>query len=122
MSNNLDEANRVIEQIKANRKPVLEIDKRTISYLTKEIQKNNKSYNELKAKTVQLADGSKEKIETDNIIAGLEKALAKMTKDLEYYKSTPVPKYKFKHLPKEEIDSRVQNAARILNLAPYLDR
>ena len=45
-----------------------------------------------------------------------------LLKDLEAAETTMVPKYVLKHLPREEIDRRVNEAARILEIEGYLNR
>ena len=51
----------------------------------------------------------------------LEKRIADTEKDLEYYKTTPVPLYSYVHMTKEEIDEKVQWAAEILGIEELLD-
>ena len=51
----------------------------------------------------------------------LEKRIAGTEKDLEYYKSTPVPMFNYAHMTKEEIDEKVQWAAGILGIEELLD-
>jgi len=41
---------------------------------------------------------------------------------IDFFKKTPVPKYVYKHIPKDEIDQRVHEAAQILEIEDYLDR
>jgi multiple sugar transport system ATP-binding protein len=41
---------------------------------------------------------------------------------LEYFKKTPVAKNSYHHIPKNEIDERVHEAAKILEIEDYLDR
>lgn len=55
-------------------------------------------------------------------IPQIDKDLEELTAKIEYLKVTPVDKYVKKHLPKEEIEKRVQNAAKILQIEEYLDR
>ncbi len=56
------------------------------------------------------------------LITQIDKDLEELTAKIEYLKVTPVDKYVKKHLPKEEIEKRVQNAAKILQIEEYLDR
>ncbi len=51
----------------------------------------------------------------------LEKRISDAEKDLEYYKSTPVPLFNYVHMTKEEIDEKVQWAAEILGIEELLD-
>ena len=51
----------------------------------------------------------------------LEKSILDTEKDLEYYKSTPVPIYNYVHMSKQEIDEKVQWAAQILGIEELLD-
>ena len=52
----------------------------------------------------------------------LEEKLKNAHKDLEYFSNNKVPLYKDKHLPNEEIVSRVNEAAKILDIEELLDR
>ena len=51
----------------------------------------------------------------------LEKRIQDTEKQLEYYKTTPVPLYKYVHMSKQEIDEKVQWAAGILGIEELLD-
>lgn len=45
----------------------------------------------------------------------------KLERDLEYYKTTPVQVYTYKHIPKEEIEKKVKWAAEVLGVTELLD-
>ena len=51
----------------------------------------------------------------------LEKRITDTEKDLEHYKTTPVPMFNYVHMTKEEIDEKVQWAAGILGIEELLD-
>ena len=51
----------------------------------------------------------------------LEKRLKDAEKDLEFYKTTPVPIFNYVHMSKQEIDEKVQWAAGILGIEELLD-
>ena len=51
----------------------------------------------------------------------LEKRIVDTEKDLEHYKTTPVPMFNYVHMTKEEIDEKVQWAAGILGIEELLD-
>ena len=51
----------------------------------------------------------------------IEKHIADAEKDLEYYKTTPVPLFNYVHMSKQEIDKKVQWAADILGIEELLD-
>ena len=52
----------------------------------------------------------------------IDKDLAELDEKIAYLQVTPVQKYAMKHLPKDEIASRVLSAAEILQITEYLDR
>ncbi len=51
----------------------------------------------------------------------LEKRIKDAEKELEYYKTTPVPLYKHVHMSKQEISEKVQWAAEVLGIEELLD-
>ena len=51
----------------------------------------------------------------------LAKRIADAERDLEYYKTTPVPMFNYVHMSKAEIDEKVQWAAGILGIEELLD-
>jgi len=55
------------------------------------------------------------------ITLALLKRKEKLERDLQYYKSTPVQLYDYKHIPKEVIESKVKWAAEILGVTELLD-
>ena len=71
----------------------------------------------------KLENARSEKQRTENDLlyysekgALLEKRIADGEKDLQYYKETPVPLFKYVHMKKSEIDEKVQWAAKILGI------
>ncbi|MBR2453778.1 MAG: ATP-binding cassette domain-containing protein [Clostridia bacterium] len=76
----------------------------------------------------KLENARSEKQRTENDLlyysekgALLEKRIADGEKDLQYYKETPVPLFKYVHMKKSEIDEKVQWAAKILGIEELLD-
>ena len=55
------------------------------------------------------------------ITLALLKRKEKLERDLQYYKSTPVQLYDYKHIPKDVIESKVKWAAEILGVTELLD-
>lgn len=55
-------------------------------------------------------------------IPQIDKDLEELDAKIAYLRETPVPKYVMRHLPKEEIATRVNDAAEILQITEYLDR
>lgn len=56
-----------------------------------------------------------------DIFLALKERKAKLENDLKYYKETPLPVYRYKHLTKEYIDGKVKWAAEILGVTELLD-
>ncbi|MDY2914075.1 MAG: ATP-binding cassette domain-containing protein [Candidatus Enteromonas sp.] len=92
-----------------NGNPVLAINKGLIRDLVKE-RKNLALFRE------ECQESEPEKIEQ------IDKDLAELDAKIAYLRVTPVPKYVMRHMPKEEIFARVQDAAEILQITDYLDR
>ena len=57
-----------------------------------------------------------------NTLKTLELKLSKANKDLDYYTNNEVPLFAYRHLPKEEVEKRVLDAAKILDIENLLDR
>ncbi len=75
---------------------------------------------------LEAQDYLKEKIEKDIIYYNEEKSLTEKriedaAKDVEYYKTTPVPLFKHVHMKKQEIDEKVKWAAEILGIEELLE-
>ena len=94
-------------KVDENNNPVLGINKKAIKVLQGQ-------YNNLK----KYYDG----LTNDNEKLDLEKDLNEIKEKIEYLQTTPVEVYENKHLPKEEIRSRVEKAAQILQISEYLGR
>ena len=90
-----------------NNNPVLGINKKAIKVLQGQYNNLNKYYDSLT---------------NDNEKLDLEKDLNEIKEKIEYLQTTPVEVYENKHLPKEEIRSRVEKAAQILQISEYLGR
>lgn len=93
-------------KVDENGKPILGINKKALKVL-KEQYRNLKKY--------QLLANEDEK-------ESIEKDLKELEEKIEYLEKTPVEVYENKHLPKDEIRSRVEKAADILQISEYLDR
>ncbi len=77
-------------------------------------------------KKIEEANHSIEKAQRDIAFytekrAFIEKRIEDAQKELHFYESTPVPIYKHVHLTKEEVDAKVQWAAKILGIEELLD-
>lgn len=90
-------------------KPVLEINKGLIHDFEKE-KKNLLLFR----RDMETSDPSR--------LEAIDKDVQELTEKIEYLKVTPVQKYVNKHLPKEEIKKRVDDASEILQITEYLDR
>jgi len=105
------------------RVPILAIDNRKIDALEKELENNKKGLVFYQGKYDK--HDFEDEIEEKDILSQIENIknnINQISKDIEYYKSTPVQATILHHLSKEEIDSRVRSAAKILNLNEYLER
>ena len=94
-------------KVDENNNPVLGINKKAIKVLQGQYNNLNKYYDSLT---------------NDNEKLDLEKDLNEIKEKIEYLQTTPVEVYENKHLPKEEIRSRVEKAAQILQISEYLGR
>lgn len=86
--------------------PVLAIDKKKVKELTRKIKEVDSDIN------------STDEEQLKEILLQRKENLQK---DLQYYSETPVQVYVYKHMPKEEIDEKVQWAAKILGIEELLD-
>ena len=94
-------------KVDENNNPVLGINKKAIKVLQGQYNNLNKYYDSLT---------------NDNEKLDLENDLNEIKEKIEYLQTTPVEVYENKHLPKEEIRSRVEKAAQILQISEYLGR
>lgn len=60
-------------------------------------------------------------VKEGDIKLALVQRKAKLEKDLEYYSSTPVQTYEYRHIPKEEIEKKVKWASEVLGVTELLD-
>ena len=60
-------------------------------------------------------------IKDGDIKLALVERKEKLERDIEYYSTTPVPTYRSKHIPKEEIEKKVKWAAEVLGVTELLD-
>ncbi len=113
------------EELKLKKSEVLAAQKAAVKVIKlkyagkseEEIQTAQKTADEFaKVCGVSLADITESEIK----IALLQRK-EKLEKDLEYYTNTPVQVYEYKHIPKEEIDKKVNWAAEVLGVKELLD-
>lgn len=96
-----------------------------INGLNEQVSASSKEANKLTAK-LESAKSAKEQTQKDIVYstekkAFLEKRIEDAKKELEYYRSTPVPLFDYIHMSKQEIDEKVQWAAQILGIEELLD-
>ncbi len=106
-------------------KQVVAIDEKKIAEIEKKLKKLRKE-NESLAKDIEKCNGAAESNTNDVAYctekkALFEKRIKNAEEELEYYKSTPVPLFKYVHMSKKEIDEKVQWAADILGIEELLD-
>lgn len=87
--------------------PVMAIDKKMVKELTRRLVDVNSDLS---------AEGIDEKLK-ESLIEKKEK----IETELKYYQETPVQVYTYKHLPKEEIEEKVNWAAGVLGVEDLLD-
>ena len=107
---------------KRNNKEIARLEKLQahINSLNEEINSGNLDDKKLEAKKLELS-----KLDNRFDLDRLNKALEKreqIKKDYEYYSKNEVVLHVNKHLPKEEIKRRVEEAAKILEIEDLLDR
>ena len=114
-------------------KQIVAIDEKKIADIEKKLKKLHKENDSLVkdiAKCNELLAGAKqdekEQAEKDpgyytEKKALLEKRIKDAEGELEHYKTTPVPMFKYVHMSKQEIDEKVQWAAEILGIEELLD-
>ena len=93
-------------QLDANGEPIKKINKGLIRDAKRELYNLKQYLNE--------CDPS----EAKNVMKDIEEAEAKV----EYYQNNPVPYYVNKHIPRDEITKRVEDAMEILQISEYKDR
>ncbi len=94
-------------KVDENGNPILGINKKAIKVLERQL-KNLREYSEHP--------------EEGEDMAQLQKDIASLEEKIAYLRVTPVEIYEWKHLPKEEIRRRVDEAAGILQIEEYLSR
>lgn len=102
-------------------KPVLAIDKKAVKSFQTELKKEQKKLAKIEKK-IETSKDETEVGQLRTLTASITEIIAKYERAIEYYSSTPVQVYKQVHLTKEEIDERIQNAAKILDIVELLDR
>ena len=108
---------------------VVKIDDKKIRELTKKLKNIQKEREALLKEfgEIKISDADSKEIATDDLfyykekIALIEKRIKDTEKELEYYKSTPVPVYSYVHMSKQGIDEKVKWAAEILGIEELLD-
>ena len=124
-------------------KQVSGIDHKLIKAIKSEIGRLNKKIEKLESmkseieqnnKTLEKSTDEKEKenlknrnerllnLYDENNLNTFKAKLEKANTDLKHYETTEVPLFKYAHLDKEVIDSRVEEAAKILDIENLLDR
>ena len=91
-----------------NGKQITCLDKKTLSYLEKQLKNTNK-----KLKSKSLSDDEK---------AFLNNHLQDLKDKIDEVKDNHIPAYNYVRYSKEEIDKRIQNAASILDIKQYLNQ
>ncbi len=102
---------------------IVAIDNKKINETDKKLKKLNKENESLAkdiAKCKERGD-DKDLAYYEEKKTLLEKRISDAEKALEYYKSTPVPMFKYVHMTKQEIDEKVQWAAGVLGIEELLD-
>ncbi len=104
---------------------VIAIDNKRIAEINRKLKQLRKQ-NESLTKDIDKLNGEPEPNENDlnyytEKKALLEKRIKDAEADLEYYTNTPVPLSKYVHMSKQEIDEKVQWAAKILGIEELLD-
>lgn len=93
--------------------PVLAIDKKKIKELSKKLKEIEYSLSEYESESAKESDESVKEI--------LLKQKESTEKDLEYYTTTPVQVYVYKHIPRQIIDEKVKWASEVLGITELLD-
>lgn len=85
--------------------PVLAIDKKKIKEISKKLKETDAELKSAEEDSRAILLARKQELE----------------KNLDYFKTTPVQAYEYKHIPKEVIDSKVKWAAEVLGVTELLD-
>ncbi len=102
-----------------NGKQIVAIDNKKIAELTKNLKKLYKDQASITKDMTRCEE--KDIVYYTEKKSLIEKHIADAEKDLEYYKTTPVPLFNYVHMSKQEIDKKVQWAADILGIEELLD-
>ena len=94
------------DEVITKAEPVLKIDNRKIRALKSELKE---------------AKDDLKYCETDEETANVNARIESINKDIEYYVSTSVPAFVFRHIPKDVIREKVNRAAKILEIEELLD-
>lgn len=114
---NAEELKALKRQVLAAQKAAVKVIKLKYAGKEEEAEAARKTAEELaSACGVNLAD-----VKESEIKIALINRKEKLEKDLEYYSNTPVQVYDYKHIPKEEIDKKVDWAAEVLGVKELLD-
>ena len=108
-----------VAKLDKNGEPIIAIDNKKITEISKKLKKLYKDKNSL-IKDLSKCD-EKDVAYYREKQALIEKYIEDAEKQLEYYKTTPVPLHKYVHMSKKEIDEKVQWAADILGIEDLLD-
>lgn len=108
-----------VPRLDKNGNQIIEIDNKKVVELGKKLKQLYKENDSLIKDIAKCKDNDLAYYEEKKAL--LEKRIAGTEKDLEYYKSTPVPMFNYAHMTKEEIDEKVQWAAGILGIEELLD-
>ena len=95
------------------------IDNKKIAELSKKLKELSKENNALAKDISKASNDERAYYEEKKVL--IEKRIADAEKDLEYYKSTPVPAFNYVHMTKQEIDEKVKWASEILGIEELLD-
>ena len=116
--------------LKMRKIPVAKLDKQgnqIVAIDEKKIKELENKLTKLRKENDSLAkDIAKYSSEADSLYYSekkslLEKRIQDAERELEYYKSTPVPMFSYVHMSKQEIDEKVHWAAEILGIEELLD-
>ena len=116
---------KVISSIKIEIKRLTKKEKRLLD-LQAELQKLEQEEavetNEKKKKSLQLRIEKINNVFDENTLKTVQNKLEKANIDLEYFSNNEVPLFAERHLPKAEVEKRVNDAAKILDIEELLDR
>lgn len=121
-----------VAKLDAQGKQVVAIDHKKIAEISKKLKKLYKGKDSLTKDIAKLtakassAKNDKERIEKDIAYytekkTFLENRIQDAQKELAHYQNTPVPLFRYVHMSKQEIDTKVQWAAEVLGIEELLD-